>query len=50
LEAALCAADGAACAEIVKSVSAAVRAFVGAALPSDDITMLALRRLAAPAQ
>jgi sigma-B regulation protein RsbU (phosphoserine phosphatase) len=50
LEAALCAADGAPCAEIVKSVSAAVRAFVGAALPSDDITMLALRRLAAPAQ
>ena len=32
-------------AEIVKSVGEAVRSFVGAALPSDDITMLAVRRL-----
>jgi sigma-B regulation protein RsbU (phosphoserine phosphatase) len=32
-------------AEIVKSVTAAVRGFVGAAPPSDDITMLAVRRL-----
>jgi serine phosphatase RsbU (regulator of sigma subunit) len=39
------AADGAPCAEIVKSVVYAVRAFVGDALPSDDITMLAIRRL-----
>ena len=39
---------GAACsraAEIVKAVGDAVRSFVGAALPSDDITMLAVRRL-----
>jgi phosphoserine phosphatase RsbU/P len=32
-------------AEIVKSVGEAVRRFVGSALPSDDITMLAIRRL-----
>jgi sigma-B regulation protein RsbU (phosphoserine phosphatase) len=32
-------------AEIVKSVGEAVRGFVGTALPSDDITMLAVRRL-----
>jgi phosphoserine phosphatase RsbU/P len=32
-------------AEIVKSVGEAVRSFVGRALPSDDITMLAVRRL-----
>jgi sigma-B regulation protein RsbU (phosphoserine phosphatase) len=32
-------------AEIVKSVGEAVRCFVGTALPSDDITMLAVRRL-----
>jgi phosphoserine phosphatase RsbU/P len=32
-------------AEIVKSVGEAVRNFVGSALPSDDITMLAVRRL-----
>jgi sigma-B regulation protein RsbU (phosphoserine phosphatase) len=46
LEAVLAA--GAACssaAEIVKAVGDAVRSFVGAALPSDDITMLAVRRL-----
>jgi phosphoserine phosphatase RsbU/P len=39
---------GAACssaAEIVKAVGDAVRCFVGTALPSDDITMLAVRRL-----
>jgi sigma-B regulation protein RsbU (phosphoserine phosphatase) len=32
-------------AEIVKSVAEAVRGFVGPALPFDDITMLAVRRL-----
>jgi serine phosphatase RsbU (regulator of sigma subunit) len=32
-------------AEIVKSVGEAVRGFVGTALPSDDITMLAVRWL-----
>jgi len=32
-------------AEIVTSVAQAVRGFVGSALPSDDITMLAVRRL-----
>jgi hypothetical protein len=32
-------------AEIVKSVAEAVRGFVGTALPFDDITMLAVRRL-----
>src|SRR5262244_3947771 len=32
-------------AEIVKSVGEAVRGFVGTALPSDDITMLTVRRL-----
>ena len=32
-------------AEIVKAVGEAVRSFVGTALPSDDITMLAVRRL-----
>jgi serine phosphatase RsbU (regulator of sigma subunit) len=32
-------------ADIVKSVSEAVRGFVGPAVPSDDITMLAVRRL-----
>jgi serine phosphatase RsbU (regulator of sigma subunit) len=40
--------DAAGCstaADIVKSVAEAVRGFVGAALPSDDITMLAVRRL-----
>ncbi len=45
LEAVLRAADGAPCAEIVNSVAYAVRGFVGDALPSDDITMLAIRRL-----
>jgi hypothetical protein len=29
----------------VTSVAQAVRGFVGSALPSDDITMLAIRRL-----
>jgi sigma-B regulation protein RsbU (phosphoserine phosphatase) len=32
-------------ADIVTSVAQAVRGFVGSALPSDDITMLAVRRL-----
>ena len=45
LEAVLRDAAGCASAEIIKSVSGAVRGFVGMALPSDDITMLAIRRL-----
>jgi sigma-B regulation protein RsbU (phosphoserine phosphatase) len=45
LEAVLRAAAGAPSAEIVESVACAVRGFVGNALPSDDITMLAIRRL-----
>jgi sigma-B regulation protein RsbU (phosphoserine phosphatase) len=49
LEAALRAAAASGSAEIVKSVAQAVRGFVGNALPFDDITMLAIRRLAAPA-
>jgi phosphoserine phosphatase RsbU/P len=49
LEAALRAAAASGSAEIVKSVAEAVRGFVGNALPFDDITMLAIRRLAAPA-
>jgi sigma-B regulation protein RsbU (phosphoserine phosphatase) len=32
-------------AEVVRSVAEAVRGFVGTALPSDDITMLAIRRI-----
>jgi sigma-B regulation protein RsbU (phosphoserine phosphatase) len=49
LEAALRAAAASGSAEIVKSVAQAVRGFVGNALPFDDITMVAIRRLAAPA-
>jgi phosphoserine phosphatase RsbU/P len=49
LEAVLRAAVGSSTAEIVNSVARAVRDFVGTALPSDDITMLALRRLPASA-
>jgi sigma-B regulation protein RsbU (phosphoserine phosphatase) len=45
LETVLRAAAGCSSAQIVKSVAAALRAFVGRALPSDDITMLAIRRL-----
>jgi phosphoserine phosphatase RsbU/P len=45
LEAVLRAASKCGSSEIVKSVSSAVHEFVGAALPSDDITMLAVRRL-----
>ena len=46
LEAVLRAAAGCStAAEIVTSVAQAVRGFVGNALPSDDITMLAVRRL-----
>ena len=45
LEAILRDAAGSASAEVVKSVTGAVRGFVGTALPSDDITMLAVRRL-----
>lgn len=49
LEGVLRAAAGAPSAAIVKSVAEAVRGFVGTALPFDDITMLALRRLDTPA-
>ena len=45
LEAVLRAAGGRTSAELVKSVTDAVRGFVGAALASDDITMLAIRRI-----
>jgi sigma-B regulation protein RsbU (phosphoserine phosphatase) len=45
LETVLRAAAGCSSAHMVKSVAAAVRDFVGNALPSDDITMLAIRRL-----
>jgi len=46
LEAVLRAAAGCStAAEIVTAVAQAVRGFVGSALPSDDITMLAVRRL-----
>jgi sigma-B regulation protein RsbU (phosphoserine phosphatase) len=48
LEAVLRAAAGCTSAEIVKSVAEAVRRFAGEAPPSDDITMLALRRLDPP--
>ena len=49
LEIVLRAAAGVPCAEIIKSVARAVRGFVGNALPSDDITMLVIRRLDASA-
>ena len=49
LEAVLDAGAGLSTADIVKSVAEAVRNFVGSALPSDDITMLAVRRLGAAA-
>jgi phosphoserine phosphatase RsbU/P len=45
LEAVLRAGAGFSTADIVKSVAEAIRDFVGTALPSDDITMLAVRRL-----
>jgi sigma-B regulation protein RsbU (phosphoserine phosphatase) len=45
LEAVLRAAAGRSSAETVKSVTEAVREFVGSTLPSDDITMMAVRRL-----
>ena len=45
LEAVLRAAGGRTSAELVKAVTDAVRGFVGAALASDDITMLAIRRI-----
>jgi sigma-B regulation protein RsbU (phosphoserine phosphatase) len=45
LEGVLRASAGRTSAEIVQSVTEAVRAFVGNALPSDDITMLAVRRV-----
>jgi sigma-B regulation protein RsbU (phosphoserine phosphatase) len=49
LEAALRAAAGARSHDVVEKVTAAVKDFVGSALPSDDITMLALRRVDASA-
>jgi phosphoserine phosphatase RsbU/P len=49
LEAVLRAAADAPSAEVVKSVAEALRSFVGNALPFDDITMLAIRRLDAAA-
>jgi phosphoserine phosphatase RsbU/P len=45
LEAVLRASAGRTSAELVKAVTEAVRAYVGTALPSDDITMMAIRRL-----
>ena len=45
LEAVLRGASGRTSAEIVAAVAAEVKRFTGTALPSDDITMLALRRL-----
>jgi len=45
LEAVLRAAAGSSAREIVNAVGQAVRDFVGAALPFDDITMMAVRRL-----
>jgi sigma-B regulation protein RsbU (phosphoserine phosphatase) len=48
LEAALRAAAGGTSAEIIESVAEAVRRFAGETLPSDDITMLAIRRLDPP--
>jgi len=45
LEAVLRDAPGFSACDIVKAVADAVRGFVGAALPSDDITMMAIRRL-----
>ena len=45
LEAVLRGGAGRASAEIVSSVAEAVKSFVGTALPSDDITMIAVRRL-----
>jgi sigma-B regulation protein RsbU (phosphoserine phosphatase) len=49
LEAALRVAAGACSHDVVEKVTAAVKDFVGSALPSDDITMLALRRVDASA-
>ncbi len=48
LEAVLRACAGCSTTEIVKSVAEAIRNFVGGALPSDDITMLAIRRVDLP--
>jgi sigma-B regulation protein RsbU (phosphoserine phosphatase) len=45
LEAVLRGAAGRSSAAVVQAVSAAVREFVGSAQPSDDITMMAVRRL-----
>ena len=45
LEAVLRGCGGCRSADIIKSVAEAVRGFVGTAVPFDDITMLALRRL-----
>jgi phosphoserine phosphatase RsbU/P len=48
LEAVLRAAAGFSACEIVNAVAETVRGFVGAALPFDDITMMAIRRLDPP--
>jgi serine phosphatase RsbU (regulator of sigma subunit) len=45
LGAVLRASAGRTSAELVKAVTEAVRGYVGTALPSDDITMMAIRRL-----
>jgi sigma-B regulation protein RsbU (phosphoserine phosphatase) len=45
LEGVLRASAGRTSAELVKAVTEAVRGYVGTALPSDDITMMAIRRL-----
>ena len=45
LEAVLRGGAGRPSAEIVSNVAEAVKSFVGTALPSDDITMIAVRRL-----
>ena len=49
LEAALCTHAGRCSRELVGGVTEALKGFVGTALPSDDITMLALRWLDAAA-
>jgi serine phosphatase RsbU (regulator of sigma subunit) len=49
LEAVLRAAAAARSRDVVEKATAAVKDFVGSALPSDDITMLALRRVDASA-
>ena len=45
LEASFSGGRGRASAKIISSVAEAVKSFVGTALPSDDITIIAVRRL-----